>query len=75
MKLKENQKKMPRRGIEPDKQKLGVHGAEHGSAKIRWPFHFKWCYINVILYSNNQFWWYILHCRDQKKAFQWYITS
>ena len=40
-----------------------------GLAKIRWPFHFKWCYINVILYSNNQFWWYILHCRDQKKSF------
>ena len=28
MKLKENQTKMPHRGIEPDKQKLGVHGAE-----------------------------------------------
>ena len=40
-----------------------------GLAKIRWPFHFKWCYINVILYSNNQVWWYILHCRDQKKSF------
>ena len=41
----------------------------HGFAKIRWPFHFKWCYINVILYSNNKLWWYILHCRDQKKNF------
>ena len=32
MKLKENQKKMPHRGIEPDKQKLGVHGAEQFNA-------------------------------------------
>ena len=40
-----------------------------GLAKIRWPFHFKWCYINVILKSNNQLWWYILHCRDQKIGF------
>ena len=41
----------------------------HGLAKIRWPFHFKWCYINVILYSYNQLWLYILHCRDKKKSF------
>ena len=40
-----------------------------GLAKIRWPFHFKWCYINVILYSNDQLRWYILHCIDQKKSF------
>ena len=40
-----------------------------GLAKIRWPFHFKWCYINVTLYSNNQLWWYILHCRDKKIGF------
>ena len=46
-----------------------------GLAKIRCPFHFKRCYINVILYSNIKLWWYILHCRDQKKAFQWYIIS
>ena len=41
----------------------------YGLAKIRWSFHFKWCYINVILYSNNQLWWYILHCRDKKIGF------
>ena len=41
----------------------------NGLAKIRWPFHFKWCYINVTLYSNNQLWWYIVHCRDKKIGF------
>ena len=41
----------------------------NGLAKIRWPFHFKWCYINVTLYSNNQLWRYILHCRDKKIGF------
>ena len=38
MKLKENQKKkMPHRGIEPDKQKLGVHGAEQFNADTTRP--------------------------------------
>ena len=40
-----------------------------GLAKIRRPFHFKWCYINVILYSDNHLWLYILHCRVEKKSF------
>ena len=41
----------------------------HGLAKIRWPFHFEWCYTNVTLYSNNQLWWYILYCKDKKMRF------
>ena len=53
MKLKENKKKMPHRGIEPDKQTLGVHGAEQFNADTTRPQcrRYRKCYN---LYSTSE---------------------